>query len=114
MEDSLKSSDEFKILTYRVVKNDRIADPYTDSDYPSDLGWLKERVDRSEEKIPPRPGWSLYVNSVRIAAFYGTRNWTSKILPEIKRLATMYADKVEPGVAPDATGDATQRRLASP
>lgn len=90
METSLKSAEEFKRLTYRVVKNAHLADPYTDSDYPSDMKWLKERVDRGEEKNPGRPGWVFFVNKVRVAKFYGTTNWNSKILPEIKRLVAKY------------------------
>ena len=104
MEDGLKSSEEFKKLTYRVVKNARLADPYTDSDYPPDIKWLKERVDRGEEKNPGRPGWVFFVNKVRVAKFYGTRDWESKILPEIKRLVTKHYN----GTQPIASGGATR------
>jgi hypothetical protein len=96
MEVSLKSSEEFKKLTYRVVKNDRLADPYIDSDYPPDIKWLKQRVDRGDEKNPGRPGWVLYVNKVRVARFYGTRDWNSRILPEMKRLVTNYYADAQP------------------
>jgi len=101
MEDSLKSSEEFKKLTYRTVKNARLADPYTDSDYPPDIKWLKERVDRGEEKNPGRPGWVFFVNKVRIAKFYGTRDWNSKILPDIKRLVAKYSADTQPKVPGD-------------
>jgi len=102
MEASLKSSEEFKRLTYRVVKNASLADPYTDSDYPSDIKWLKERVDRGEDKNPGRPGWVLYVNKVRAAKFYGTRDWNSKILPEIKRLVTKHYTDAQAIIPVDA------------
>ena len=50
MESGLKSSEEFKKLTYRVIKNARLADPYTDEHFAPDIKWLKERLDRGEEK----------------------------------------------------------------
>jgi hypothetical protein len=102
MEGSLKSSEEFKKITYRVVKNAHLADPYTDSDYPADIKWLKERVDRGEEKNPGRPGWVFFVNKVRVAKFYGTRDWNSTILPEIRRLVAKYSVDARPFVPGDA------------
>lgn len=96
MEKSLKSSEEFKKITYRVVKNARLADPYADEDYPPDMKWLKERVDRGEEKNPGRPGWVFFVDKVRVAKFYGTRDWNSKILPGIKRLVAEHSADAQP------------------
>jgi len=103
MQDSLKNSEEFKKLTYRVVKNERLADPYLDADYPVDIRWIKERIDRGEEKIGGRPGWVFYVNKTRIAKFYGTRDWDSKSLPEIKRLVAKYSADAQPNVPGDAS-----------
>lgn len=96
MENGLKSSEEFKKLTYRVIKNERLADPYTDEHFASDIKWLKERIDLGVEKNLGRPGWGFYVNKVRVATFYGTKNWDSKILPEIKLLVTKYSTEVQP------------------
>lgn len=100
MENGLKSSEEFKKLTYRVIKNERLADPYTDEHFASDIKWLKERIDLGVEKNLGRPGWGFYVNKVRVATFYGTKNWDSKILPEIKLLVTKYSTEVQPVNAP--------------
>jgi hypothetical protein len=103
MEKSLKSSEEFKKITYRVVKNARLADPYTIQDYPPDLTWLKERVDRGEEKNPGRPGWVFFVDKVRVAKFYGTRDWNSRILPQIKRLVAEHYADAQPVVSGDGS-----------
>ncbi|WP_313952802.1 hypothetical protein [Accumulibacter sp.] len=102
MEESLKKSAEFKKLTYRVIKNQRLADPYTTDDFPPDIRWIKERVDSGEEKTLGRPGWGFYVNKVRVAKFYGTKNWDSKILPEIKLLVAKYSADAQPIVPGDA------------
>jgi hypothetical protein len=103
MESGLKSADEFRKLTYRVVKNQRLADPYTVEDYPPDIRWLKERMDRGEEKAVGRPGWAFYANKVRIAAFYGTKDWNSKTLPELKALVAKHSMEATPA-APGAAG----------
>jgi hypothetical protein len=101
MEGRLKSSEEFTKLTYRSIKNARLADPYTDEHFAPDIKWLKERLDRGEEKNLGRPGWGFYVNKVRVATFYGTKNWDSTILPEIKLLVAKYSDAqpIGPGSA---------------
>jgi hypothetical protein len=91
MERRLKESREFRMITYRVVKNKRLADPYTRDDFPKDIHWLYERVQRGEEKRTGRPGWVVYVERKRIATFYGTRDWDEKHLPEIKRLVARHA-----------------------
>jgi hypothetical protein len=91
MEQQLKRAKEFKQLTYRVVKNDHLASPYTEEDFPYDISWLKDRLDRGEENAVGRPGWSLYVNRLPVARFYGTREWESKHLPSIKKLVAQYA-----------------------
>ena len=96
MENGLKSSEEFKKITYRVIKNERLADPYTDENFTSDIKWLKERIDRGEEKRLGRPGWGFYVNKVRVAQLYGTRDWYTKILPEIKLLVAKYSTDAQP------------------
>jgi hypothetical protein len=103
MEASLKNSEEFKKITYRVVKNARLEDPYTDEDYPADMKWLKERVDRGQEKNPGRPGWLFFVDKVCVAKFYGTRGWTAKILPEIKSLVAKYSAAAQPIVSGDSS-----------
>lgn len=89
-------------VTYRVVKNERLADPYTDEYFASDLKWLKERIDSGEERNLGRPGWGFYVNKVRVATFYGTKNWDTKILPEIKLLVAKYSASARPISPPDA------------
>ncbi|MBK5963108.1 hypothetical protein CCR95_03125 [Thiocystis minor] len=91
MESSLKNSEEFKKLTYRVVKNKSLTDPYVEEDFPPDIRWIKERIDRGEEKPLGKPGWGFYVDRVRIAKFYGTKKWYEKNLPEIKRLVAKYS-----------------------
>ncbi len=96
MEAGLKGSEEFKKLTYRVIKNARLADPYTEEHFASDIKWLKERIDRGVEKNLGRPGWGFYVDKVRVATFYGTKNWDTKILPEIKLLVAKYSVDAQP------------------
>ncbi|WP_295408723.1 hypothetical protein [uncultured Thiocystis sp.] len=91
MQSSLKNSEEFKKLAYRVVKNKSIQDPYVEEDFPTDIRWIKERINRGEEKPLGKPGWGFYVDRVRIAKFYGTKNWYEKNLPEIKRLVAKYS-----------------------
>jgi hypothetical protein len=91
MENGLKNSKEFKKITYRTIKSDRLVDPYVDEDYPPDLKWLKDRVDRGEESPAGRPGWAFYVNKKHIASFYGVRAWESENFPEIKKLVALYA-----------------------
>lgn len=98
MERSLKNSAEFKQLTYRVIKNERLADPYTIDNFPPDVKWIKERVDRGEEKTVGRPGWGFYVDKVRVAKFYGTKEWDAKILPKIKLLVAEHSAGAQPGV----------------
>ena len=90
MESGLKKADEFKHLTYRAVKNQRLADPYTLEDFPPDIRWLKESMDRKGEKIYGRPAWWLYVDKVRVAKFTGTKDWDAKILPEIKKVVNRH------------------------
>lgn len=103
MESGLKSSEEFKKLTYRVIKNARLADPYTDEHFASDLKWLKERIDSGEERNLGRPGWGFYVNKVRVASFYGTNYWDAKIFPEIRLLVAKYSASDRPINPPDAS-----------
>lgn len=91
MERRLKESQEFKKITYRVVKNKRLADPYVREDFPQDIGWLYERVQRGEDKRTGRPGWVMYVDRKRVASFYGTRDWDEKHLPEIRRLVAKHS-----------------------
>jgi hypothetical protein len=91
MERRLRESEEFKKITYRVVKNKRLADPYAREDFPQDIWWIFERVQRGEEKRTGRPGWVMYVDRKRIASFYGTKNWDEKHLPEIKRLVATHS-----------------------
>lgn len=91
MERQLKESEEFRKITYRVVKNRRLADPYVRDDFPQDIAWLYERVQRGEDKRAGRPGWVMYVDRKRIASFYGTRDWEGKHLPEIKRLVARHS-----------------------
>jgi hypothetical protein len=102
MEDGLKNSEEFKKLTYRVIKNTRLADPYTDEHFAPDIKWLKERIDRGVEKNLGRPGWGFYVDKVRVATFYGTKNWDTKILPKIKLLVARYSAEAQPIARGDA------------
>src|SRR5687767_8293064 len=40
MEKSFKDSPEFKQVTYRVVKNDRLADIYTAEQFPAEIRWV--------------------------------------------------------------------------
>ena len=91
MERRLKESAEFKQITYRVIKNKRLADPYTRADFPKDIGWLYERIQRGEDKQVGRPGWVMYADRKRVATFYGTRDWDEKHLPAIKRLVARHA-----------------------
>ena len=90
MEASLRESAEFRKVTYRVVKNARLADPYTRADFPPDIAWIYERIERGEEKRGQRPSWVVYVNRKRVAYFYGTRDWEDHHLPAIKRLAAEH------------------------
>ena len=90
MEKRFKESQEFKKLTYRVVKNERLADPYTLQDFPPDIAWVYERMQRGEEKRPGRPGWVVYLDRKRIATFYGTQNWEEEHFPEIKWLVSEH------------------------
>jgi hypothetical protein len=92
MERSFKESDEFKLITYRVVKNDRLADPYTPENFPSDIQWVYELY-KNGEKHSGRPGWAVYVDRKRVATFYGTKQWTEKNLPGLKRVIAQYAAK---------------------
>ena len=93
MEKGLKESQEFKKITYRVVKNERLADPYTLQDFPPDIAWVYERMQRGEEKRPGRPGWVVYLDRKRIATFYGTTNWEEVHFPEIMRLVSEHLGK---------------------
>ena len=86
----LKDSEEFKKITYRVVKNERLADPYVREHFPPDMLWLYERMQRGQENRPGRPSWVLYADRKRIASFYGTTHWQEKHLPEIKRLIHVH------------------------
>ena len=90
LEQELKDSPEFKKITYRVIKNERLADPYRREHFPPDTLWLYERVQRGEEARPGRPSWILYADRKRIAGFYGTTQWEEKHFPEIKRLIHVY------------------------
>src|SRR5262245_10445236 len=65
LEQEFKESAEFKKITYRMVKNDRLVDPYTREHFPADIQWLYERVQRGEERRPGRPSWVLYVDRKR-------------------------------------------------
>src|SRR5258706_11901466 len=49
MEKRFKESPEFEKIKYRVVKNERLADPYTLRDFPPDIVWVYERLQRGEE-----------------------------------------------------------------
>jgi len=93
MERRFKEALEFNKIIYRVVKNERLADPYTPKDFPQDILWVFERIQRGEEKKSARPGWVVYLDRKRIASFYGTSNWDEKHLPEIKRLVAMHLGK---------------------
>ena len=94
MEKRFKESQEFKKIAYRVVKNERLADPYTLRDFPPDIVWVCERLQRGEEKRPPvRPGWVVYLDRKRIATFYGTKNWEEGHFPEIKWLVSEHLGK---------------------
>lgn len=93
MEKGLKESQEFKKITYRVVKNERLADSYTLQDFPPDIVWVHERMQRGEEKRPGRPGWVVYLDRKRIATFYGTKNWEEVHFPEIKWLVSEHLGK---------------------
>ena len=74
-----------------VVKNERLADPYTLRDFPADIVWVYERMQRGEEKRPfVRPGWVVYLDRKRIATFYGTKNWEEVHFPEIKWLVSEH------------------------
>ena len=90
LEQQLRDSEEFKRITYRIVKNERLADPYTREHFPADIRWLYERVQRGEERRPGRPGWVLYVDRKRIARFYGATHWEEQHLPEIRRLIRVH------------------------
>ena len=90
MEKSLKESREFSRITYRVVKNERLADPYTRQDFPPDIAWIHERIERGEERRGQRPSWVVYLNRKRITAFYGTRDWEEGHLPAIKQLVAKH------------------------
>jgi hypothetical protein len=91
MEQELRDSEEFKHITYRVVKNRRLVDPYMREDFPPDITWIYERMQRGEEKRPGRPGWVLYQGRKRLAAFYGTTRWDLEHFPEIRRLVQMHS-----------------------
>jgi hypothetical protein len=107
MQASLKKAPEFKQARYRVIKNDRLVDAYVDEDFPPDMKWLKDRLERGEEAQPRRPSWVVYVNQVRVAGFYGVRDWATHTLPEIRRLIGRYAsgaEKVEAGGAASSRG----------
>lgn len=78
------------ILGDRVVKNQRLADPYTPADFPPDILWVYERIQRGEESRPGRPGWVLYADRKRIAAFYGATHWELQRFPEIRRLVRAH------------------------
>ena len=94
MEKRFKESQEFKKIAYRVVKNERLADPYALRDFPPDIVWVYERLRRGEEKRPPvRPGWVVYLDRKRIATFYGTKNWEEGHFPEIKWLVSEHLGK---------------------
>ena len=93
MEKRFKESQEIRKITYRVVKNERLADPYTLQDFPPDIAWVYERMQRGEEKRPGRPGWVVYLDRKRIATFYGTRNWEEVHFPEIKWLVSEHLGK---------------------
>ena len=90
METRLKEAPEFRKIVYRVVKNERLADPYTLEDFPPDVAWIHERMRRGVEKRPGRPGWVVYVDRKRVATFYGTARWDEHHLPEIRRLAALH------------------------
>src|SRR5258708_13527882 len=49
MEKRFRESQEFKKITYRVVKNDRLADPYTLGDFPPAIPSLYQRLHRGEQ-----------------------------------------------------------------
>ncbi len=94
MEKRFRESQEFKKITYRVVKNERLADPYTLRDFPPDIAWVYERLQRGEEKRPTvRPAWVVYLDRKRIATFYGTKNWEEVHFPEIKWLVSEHLNK---------------------
>ena len=91
MEKRFKESQEFKKIKYRVVKNERLADPYTLRDFPPDVVWIHGRIQRGEEKRPPvRPAWAVYLDQKRIATFYGTKNWEEVHFREIKWLVSEH------------------------
>ena len=91
MEKRFKESQEFKKIKYRVVKNERLADPYTLRDFPPDIVWVHERMRRGEEKRPHvRPAWAVYLDRKRIATFYGTKNWEEVHFREIKWLVSEH------------------------
>lgn len=91
MQKSLMESPEFKKIAYRVVKNERLADPYRPEHFAKDILWVRERIEQGVEKRPGRPSWIVYVDKKRIAAFYGTRDWDEKHLPGIKRIVAQYS-----------------------
>jgi hypothetical protein len=91
MEKGLKASSEFKKITYRIIKSDRLVDPYVDEDYPPDVKWLKDRVDRGEESPAGRPSWAFYVNKTHIVSFYGVKAWETTNFPAIKKLVAQYS-----------------------
>jgi hypothetical protein len=91
MQEQLREAEEFKRVTFRVVKNERLADPYVREHFPADVQWLYERVQRGAEQHPGRPGWVLYVDRKRVAGFYGATHWEEQHLPEIKRLIRLHS-----------------------
>lgn len=90
MEKRFKESPEFKKLKYRVVKNDRLVDPYPRELFAPDIVWVYDLMQQGQ-KHPGRPGWTLYVNKKRVAVFYGTRDWEEKSVPEIRRIVAEHA-----------------------
>jgi hypothetical protein len=92
MEKGFKESPEFKLITYRVVKNDRLANPYLPEHFPRDIQWVYELYQQGE-KHPGRPGWAVYVDKKRVAQFHGANAWHDKNFPGLKRVINEHAAK---------------------
>lgn len=87
MQHGFEKSAEFQKLIFRVVKRPRIDTPPVASDYPEDLAWLRERIEKQPQAFRLGvPAWNVYINRKRVAGFAGTQTWNDKILPAIKKI----------------------------
>ena len=87
MKSSFEQSSEFKKVNFYVVKRARIDTPPSGADYPQELAWLRDRIEKATQPFKLGvPAWGVHIDKKKVAGYWGTQTWNDKIFPEIRRI----------------------------